>query len=162
MQTSVSRLSPPQHIDVTKGHGRIETRSIRTSTELNGYIDFPHAEQVYFLHRYTTDLKGRELRSEFVYGVTSLSPQKGSPARVLELNRNHWSIENKVHWVRDVTFDEDRSQVRKHSGPQVMATLRNLAISMFRLAGVDNIAQGIRSCSWNRNRTFRLIGLTAA
>ena len=105
---------------MTKGHGRIETRSIRSSTELTGYIDFPYAAQVYFLHRLTTDLKGKELRSELSYGISSLSPEEARPARLLELNRNHWSIENRIHWVRDVTFDEDRSRVRKNGGPQVM------------------------------------------
>ena len=145
---------------MTKGHGRIETRSIRTSTELTGYIDFPYAEQVFFLQRSTTDLKGNPLRSELSYGISSLAPKEAGPARLLELNRNHWSIENGVHWVRDVTFDEDRSRVRKNGGPQVMATLRNLAISVLRMAGVRYIAKGIRRCSWERNRTFRLIGLT--
>jgi hypothetical protein len=145
---------------VTKGHGRIETRSIRSSADLTGYIDFPHAEQVFFLHRSTTDLKGNPLRSELPYGISSLSPEEAGPARLLELNRNHWSIENGVHWVRDVTFDEDRSRIRKNGGPQVMATLRNLAISVLRMAGARYIAKGIRRCSWERNRTLRLIGLT--
>ena len=144
---------------MTKGHGRIETRSIRSSAELTGYIDFPYAEQVFFLHRSTTDLKGNPLRSELSYGISSLSPEEAGPARLLELNRNHWSIENGVHWVRDVTFDEDRSRIRKNGGPQVMATLRNLAISVLRMAGARYIAKGIRRCSWDRNRTFRLIGL---
>lgn len=144
---------------MTKGHGRIETRSIYTSTELVGYADFPYLAQVFCLHRHTTDLQGKEMRSETVYGVTSLPPGKANPARLLNLNRNHWSIENKVHWVRDVTFDEDRSRVRKHAGPQVMATLRNLAISLLRMAGADNIAHGLRSCSWNKSRALRLIGV---
>jgi len=147
---------------VTKGHGRIETRSIRASAELTGYIDFPYAEQVLFLHRVTTDLKGNPLRSELSYGITSLSLEAARPARLLELNRNHWSIENGIHWVRDVTFDEDRSRIRKMPGPQVMATLRNLAISVLRMAGARYIAKGLRHCSWDRNRTFRLIGLATA
>lgn len=127
-----------------------------------GYLEFPYAAQVFCLHRCTTDLKGKPLRSEYAYGVSSLSPEKARPARLLHLNRNHWSIENKVHWVRDVTFDEDRSRVRKHAGPQVMATLRNLAISLLRMAGVTNIAQGLRCCSWNKNRPVRLIGIAIA
>lgn len=147
---------------MTKGHGRIETRSIWTSTDLVGYSDFPYLAQVFCIHRHTTDLTGKELRSECVFGVTSLSPQKARPARLLEHNRNHWSIENKVHWVRDVTFDEDRSRIRKHAGPQVMATLRNLAISVLRMAGATNIAQAIRCCSWNKHRALRLIGLATA
>lgn len=123
---------------------------------------FPHVGQVFLLHRYTTDLNGHELHSEFAYGITSLSHCKASPATVLALNRAQWSIENRVHWVRDVTFDEDRSRVRKKAGPQVMATLRNLAISLLRMAGASNIAQGLRCCSWNRNRPLRLIGVALA
>jgi hypothetical protein len=126
---------------------------------LIGYSDFPHLAQVFLVHRYTTDLQGKQPRSEFACGVTSLSPERASPARLLELNRDHWSIENKVHWVRDVTFDEDRSRVRKQAGPQVMATLRNLAISLLRMAGVMNIAQGLRCCSWDMMRPLRLIGV---
>jgi len=147
---------------VTKGHGRIETRSIWTSVDLVGYIDFPYAAQVFALHRHTTNLKGIVLRSERVHGVTSLSPARVNPKKLLGYNRAHWTIENRIHWVRDVTFDEDRSQVRKKAGPQVMASLRNLAISMLRMAGAQNIAQGLRRCSWKMDRVFRIIGLVFA
>jgi hypothetical protein len=129
---------------------------------LVGYSDFPYLEQVFCLHRETTDLNGRALRSECVYGVTSLSTRKAGPAELLDFNRNHWSIENKVHWVRDMDFDEDRSRVRKKAGPQVMASLRNLAISMLRMAGAENVAEALRSCSWNTRRPLRLIGLAIA
>jgi len=61
-----------------------------------------------------------------------------------------------------VTFDEDRSRVRKQAGPQIMASLRNLAMSLLRMAGADNIAQGLRRCSWNKHRAFRIIGLVFA
>ena len=147
---------------MTKGHGRIETRSIWTSLELVGYVDFPYAAQVFSVRRHTTDLKGKELRSELVYGITSLSAAKGNPQQLLAHNRSHWTIENRIHWVRDVTFDEDRSRVRKKAGPQIMASLRNLAISMLRMAGTDNIAQGLRRCSWKMDRVFRFIGLVFA
>ena len=124
-----------------------------------GYSDFPYLEQAFCIHRHTTDLNGKELRSEIAHGVTSLATAKGTPAQVLDFNRNHWSIENKVHWVRDVTFDEDRSRVRKKAGPQVMASLRNLAMSILRMAGVDNVSEALRFCSWNRRRPLRLIGI---
>ena len=65
------------------------------------------------------------------------------------------------NWVRDVTFDEDRSQVRKLSGPQVMASLRNLTISLLRMAGAENIAQALRSCAWNKNLPLRLLGIAS-
>lgn len=93
--------------------------------------------------------------------MTSLTAEKASPARLLSLNRLHWGIENKLHYVRDVTFDEDRSRVRKKSGPHVMASLRNLAISVLRMAGADNIAEALRLCSWNTARPLRLIGVIA-
>ena len=78
---------------------------------------------------------------------------------MLELNRGHWSIENRVHWVRDVTFDEDRSQVRKGAAAQVMACLRNVALSVLRRAGATNIAAALRHCAGNIPKVLRLIGL---
>lgn len=96
------------------------------------------------------------------YGVTSLAPAQADPPRLLALTRGHWAIENKVHWVRDVTFDEDRSQVRKHAGPHVMASLRNVAVSLLRLAGATNIARGLRRCAWRPAAALRLIGVADA
>jgi hypothetical protein len=74
--------------------------------------------------------------------------------------RGHWGIENKTHWVRDVTYDEDRSQIRTGTGPQVMATLRNAAIGALRLAGVTNIAAANRHHARNPNRPLALLGIT--
>ncbi len=82
--------------------------------------------------------------------------------KILSLVRGHWRIENSLHWVRDVTFDEDRSQVRKGNGPRVMATLRNLAISILRLAGANSIAKSTRWLCRNVRACLRLIGLSAA
>jgi hypothetical protein len=96
------------------------------------------------------------------YGITSLPPTAADPARLLALNRAHWAIENRLHWVRDVTFDEDRCRVRKGAGAHVMASLRNVAISLLRLAGAANIAQALRRCAWNRTHALRLIGLAVA
>ena len=80
------------------------------------------------------DQKTGQARVEGVYGVTSLSPQRATPTRLLALVRGQWQIENKSHWVRDVTFDEDRSHVRCGNIPQVMAALRNTAIQQFPLS----------------------------
>jgi hypothetical protein len=96
------------------------------------------------------------------YGITSLPREQADPARLLALNRAHWAIENRLHWVRDVTFDEDRCRIRKGAGAHVMASLRNVAISLLRLAGAANIAQALRRCAWNRRRALRLIGLAVA
>src|SRR5256884_5375333 len=114
------------------GHGRIEQRNITTSEALVGYSDWPGLAQVFELGRYVITQKTTEERVEMVYGVTSLSPERGTPERLLELVRSHWQIENKSHWVRDVTFDEDRSQVRCGNIPQVMAAFRNTTIGLLR------------------------------
>jgi hypothetical protein len=134
-------------------------RRIWTSTELTGYLNFPHALQVFAIQRDTTEMVSQKFRTETVYGITSLKPHNATPQRLLALNRGHWSIENRLHWVRDVTFDEDRSRVRKHAGPQVMASIRNLAISLLRMAGATNIAQALRHCARMRFEILRFIGI---
>jgi len=152
-------IFPPPYRQWDRGHGRIELRTIRTSSALQGYLTFPHAVQVFRLDRQTTDLLGRRPRRETAYGITSLSPQQAGPERLLQLARGHWEIENRLHWVRDVTFDEDRSQVRTGAGPRTLATLRNLAISLFRLRGFHSIARALRSCAWDCSGALELVGL---
>jgi hypothetical protein len=78
---------------------------------------------------------------------------------LLALSRGHWTIENRLHWVREVTFDEDRSRVRKGAGAQVMASIRNLAISLLRIAGARYIAPALRRCARSDPQALRLIGL---
>jgi predicted transposase YbfD/YdcC len=151
--------SPPQHQTTEKGHGRIEVRSIRTSEELNDYLEFPYVRQVFCIRRDVTHLGKNKQSSETVYGMTSLSSAKADPQRILELNRGQWSIENRLHWVRDVTFDEDRSQIRTGNGPRVMASLRNLVISIFRRCGATNIAKTLRWFGFKIHLALRLIGL---
>jgi predicted transposase YbfD/YdcC len=124
---------------VDLGHGRIETRNLTTSEALVGYSTWPGLAQVFEVGRHVIIQKTGQERIEVVYGVTSLAAEWATPARVLDLVRGHWSIENKSHWVRDVTFDEDRSQVRCGSIPQIMAALRNTAIGLLRWAGHTNI-----------------------
>jgi len=142
-----------------KGHGRIETRTLTATDLLANYIQMPHAQAVFRVTRHTTNLQGQPVRSEVVYGVSSLSARRHGPKAILHFVRGHWAIENKVHHVRDVTFDEDRSQVRKGHGPQVMATLRNLALSLLRLAGACNIARATRYLSRRVEETLRLLGI---
>ena len=84
---------------------------------------------------------------------------RGTPAHLLKLNRGHWGIENGLHWVRDVTFDEDRCRVRKGAGAQAMASLRNLVIAVLRLAGASNIARELRHLARHIEKVLRLIGL---
>jgi predicted transposase YbfD/YdcC len=141
------------------GHGRIEQRNITTSEALGGYSDWPGLAQVFELGRHVITQKTGKERAEVVYGVTSLPPKRATPERLLELVRGHWHIENKSHWVRDVTFDEDRSQVRCGNIPQVMAALRNTAIGLLRWAGHTNIAAACRQLAAQPAQALALIGI---
>ena len=137
----------------------MEVRKLWASSDLTAYVNFPCSQQVFRIERTTTKLDGSPMRHEVVFGITSLSTTKASPSRLLALNRGHWGIENRLHWVRDVTFDEDRSQVRKGAGAQAMAALRNLAIGLLRRAGATNIAAALRHCVHHADKALRLIGL---
>ncbi len=141
------------------GHGRIERRRITTSSALCGYSDWAGLRQVFEIERVVTIKKSGEQRAEIVYGVTSLARERASAAQLLELVRHHWHIENRSHWVRDVTFDEDRSQVRVGSIPQVMAALRNTAIGLMRVAGETNIAAACRRFAAQPWSALALIGI---
>lgn len=152
-------LFPPVHQTIDKGHGRLETRAIRTSTALNDYLDFPYCRQVFRLERERVHLKTGEIERETVYGITSLSPEKAPPERILRLNRGHWSIENRSHHVRDTTFDEDRQQVRTKTGPQMLACLKNFAISLQRLCGGKNIAGMTRALAASNPAVLSMLGL---
>ena len=137
------------------GHVRIEERFLTSSDELKCYSDWAGLDQVFELTRTIVTKKTGEVSKETVYGITSLSPEEASPKRLLDLVRSHWHIENKVHWVRDVTFDEDRSPVRCGNTPQVMALLRNTVTGLMRHCGIMNIASACRrfsarlSLHWN-------------
>jgi len=137
----------------------VEVRSIWTSTELRGYLDFPYAAQVFTIRREVTEMVAQKSRTETVQGLSSLPVERATPACLLALSRGHWTIENRLHWVRDVTFDEDRSRVRTGAGAQVMASLRNLAISLLRLAGARYIAPALRHCARSDPQALRLVGL---
>lgn len=124
---------------IDKGHGRIEHRKIVVSSLLQDYSSWPGAKQVFCITRSRTVVKTAKTSIESVYGVTSLSSDIASPAYLLSLNRNHWHIENKSHWVRDVIFDEDRSSLSSNISLAIL-TFRNFVINLFRLASVKNIS----------------------
>jgi len=103
-------------------------------------------------------MNGKE-SEETAYGITSLRKEDASTERLLELNRGHWEIENKIHYVRDVTFDEDRSQIRKGNGAHIMASLRNLVIGIFRLLGFKYIPDAIRYFSMRLEAALQVLGI---
>jgi predicted transposase YbfD/YdcC len=145
---------------VDSGHGRIEHRRLTASSALVGYTDWPHLQQVFQLERRTIMKKTGEVRGETVYGLTSLDPERADAARLLRLTRHHWRIENRSHWVRDVTFAEDHSQVRCGSTPEVMAAIRNTAIGLLRASGATNIAAACRTLAAQPTRALALIGIS--
>jgi predicted transposase YbfD/YdcC len=143
-------------------HGRrIEERVLRASTALNecyGTDLWPGLRQVLQIKRRITDKLSGYTTSETAYAITSLPPERANPVQLLRAWREHWHIENKLHWVRDVTFDEDRSTVRKGHIPQVLATLRNTVIGLLRLLGATNIAKACRQMAAQPHLVLAALG----
>lgn len=131
---------------VSKGHGRREVRELTVSAELSGYSDWPGLHQVFRLYRERINIKTGERQEQTVYGLTSLSPSQACPARLLELTRTYWGVENGLHYRRDVTFREDATRLTKGQAGHVMAALNNLVIGLLRLAGFTNLAAARRYC----------------
>jgi predicted transposase YbfD/YdcC len=142
-----------------RAHGRVELRTLK-AVSVRGF-GFPHAAQVVQVTRKTRELGTRRWRVVVVYAVTSLAHAQASPARLADLLRGHWAIENGLHWVRDVTFAEDHSQLRTGSGPQVMACLRNLAVGALSRAGPVNLAAALRQHARDPRRPLRTLGITS-
>jgi predicted transposase YbfD/YdcC len=142
---------------VDKGHGRLEERTVRTTTILTLHQKWPGLQQGLELTRKRT-IKG-VTTEEVVYAITSLKPEEADARRLLELARCHWGIENKLHYVRDTTLGQDGCRVRKGSAPQVLAAVRNAVIHL--LAGVDasSRAAAIRRLNNHPAEALALLGL---
>jgi len=131
--------------------------------QLNAYVGsagvagsaWPHLSQIVRLKRERT-VKGKTT-SETAYLVTSLPPKKADASRLLGYNRAYWEIENRLHWVRDVTFGEDRSQVRSGNAPQVKAALTNLTITLLRRKGISNVAAALRTYAARSQEALSLV-----
>jgi Transposase DDE domain len=133
----------------------VETRTIKVVRPPRR-LSFPHARQAICLRRWRRG-RGGKVQTETVYAVTDLDFDQATPAQLAQIIRGHPAIENKVHHVRDVTFDQDRSQTRTGTSAQVMATFRNIAISLHRLAGATTIAQATRAIMRQPERALSLI-----
>lgn len=148
-----------QHTTSSTGHGRHESRSIKTcgiADELGG-IAFPHARLALRVHRRRRQTGRRESR-ETVYAVTSLDAHQATPAELAAAVRGHWTVEA-LHHVRDVTFTEDASTVHTGTGPRAMATFRNLAIGLLKALGAGNIAKTTRAIRDQPERALPLLGI---
>ncbi len=149
-----------------KGHGRREVRRLVSTTALNDFaakLGWPGVRQTFQLTRevaWTDRTTGeRKTSREVAYGLTSLSRELADAAKLLALNRGHWTIENRVFYVRDVTFGEDRCRLRKRSAPINLSRVRSAAITWFRAHGHRNLAAALRESAWDFSRLFARLGI---
>ena len=138
-----------------KGHGRVETRRIRTTTRLTGYLDWPGVKQVCLLER-TRRIKGRTT-VETACAVTSLGPERASAKQLLAISRGHWGIENRLHWVRDMSLGEDACRVRTGEAPEILAAIRNSVLWLLRSSGLSEIAASLRRHAAKPLEALRLV-----
>ena len=141
-------------------HGRIESREIWTTAELNQYLNFPHVGQAFVIERDVMDKKSGRCSREIAYGVTSHTPDRADAAAVLAANRGHWSIENCCHWIIDWNYDEDRSRISKGYGPENITRLRRFAVGLLKSKGVTNVARKMRQLARQVRLVFDYLGMT--
>jgi Transposase DDE domain len=141
------------------GHGRVERRDLQLTAAVAGKFGWAGLAQGFRLERWAREKQSGKERQEVVYGITSLPPRLAGPEELLGLTRGQWLIENRSHWVRDVTYGEDHSQARCGSIPQVMAAVRNTAIGLLRWAGHPNIAAATRYYAARPCAALALVGI---
>ncbi|MBM0240423.1 ISAs1 family transposase [Micromonospora sp. ATA32] len=150
--------TPIGHTRTDTGHARITRRTIRV-LPAPANLPFPHAEQVYLIERYVTDLRGEHPSAAAALGVTNLPAHLAGPPDLAAYAQDHWGVES-LHWLRDTLYREDTSTTRTRSGPRIMATLRNLAIGALRLAGRRDITEATRWANRYMHRPFTILQLT--
>jgi len=141
-----------------KAHGRLEQRTLESSIALNGYLDWPGVAQVLRRTCRRVMVSTGLVESETTYGITSLPRDLAGPEQLERFWRGHWTIENRLHYVRDETLGEDRCQVHTGTAPQVLATLRNGILSLLRYYGWSNIAEANRRYAANPQKALHLLG----
>jgi predicted transposase YbfD/YdcC len=151
----------PDFVEYTPpDHGRIETRKIWTTTELNTYLNFPYVGQAFVIERESIQKKTGQYTCEIAYGLTSRTPELADPQRVLRSNRGHWCIENSCHYILDWNYDEDRSRIRKGHGPENISRLRRFAIGVIKSKGARSVAQKMRELTRNTRLVFDYLRMT--
>lgn len=147
---------------VDKGHGRVEVRTLLSRADIAPTLPWPHAAQALRRTCHRRDLKTGKVSVETTYGVTSLTAAEATPQQVEHLWRAHWTIENRSHYVRDVTLAEDKGQVHVGHAPEVLASLRNALLALLRAEGWSSIAAALRYYGSSVVKAFRLIGACPA
>jgi predicted transposase YbfD/YdcC len=141
-------------------HGRIETRKIWTTTDLNPYLNFPHVQQAFVIERESVEKKTGQYSHDIAYGITSRKPHEANAQQLLAINRGHWSIENSCHYILDWNFDEDRSRIRTGYGPENISRLRRFAIGLIKAKRVRSVAQKMRKLTCNVRLVFDYLRMT--
>jgi predicted transposase YbfD/YdcC len=144
-------------VELRKHGGRLERRELWTTNRCNAFLDWPGVKQVCRIQR--TVRQGQTVREETAFAITSLSWGRVTPKQLLRIWREHWGIENRSHYVRDVTFGEDACRVRTGAAPQLLAGLRNLIISYLHVRHAKNLAAAIRNLSWQARKAAQLVGV---
>jgi predicted transposase YbfD/YdcC len=145
---------------INKGHGRIETRILTATSQLQETSDWPYLAQVFRLERSTELVASGTHRGETVYGMTRLTAPQASPARLQALVRQHWSVENELHYRRDVTFQEDATRLKAWNAAHVLAILNNLVLALLVHVGPGSVPQARRHYAAHPDEALRLV-LTA-
>ena len=145
---------PTRTRQLSRGHGRTEER--RLSVVPATGIDFPGAQRVFRVIRYTGGLDGQRTRKQVVHGITNLVTEKADAAQLAIFVQGHWSIENSIHYVRDVTYREDASRARTGNAPAVLAAIRNAVTTALRLAGAVSIAAARRAAALDPHTIIQL------
>jgi predicted transposase YbfD/YdcC len=146
----------PDHVEIDYGHGRIIKRSLWVTDATA--LDFPHARRAVRIRRDGYDAAGALTSKEIVHAVTSLDEDRAGPADLARIARGQWGIEA-LHWLRDTAWAEDANTGYAGNGPQVMATLRNLAISLLYLAGVTEVTRTLQAIGRDRTRILNYLPL---
>ena len=146
----------PDHVEIDYSHGRIIKRSLWVTGAAG--LDFPHVTRAVRIRRDGYDAAGTLISEEIVHAVTSLGGNRAGPADLAKIARGQWGIES-VHWVRDTAYREDSGTGYSGGGPQVMATCRNIAISLLYLAGVTAINRTLQAIGRDRTRLLNYLPL---
>lgn len=152
----IRQASLDEHRDIDKSQGHVHIRHLQASNRLVGHLDWPGFAQAIRIER--TVVKDGKPDTEVSFAITSICRDRASAKELLSFSRGHWGIENRLHWVRDVTFGEDGCRMRTGDGPQNLAALRNAGLTLLRAANHNAIASALRRFAtrpWDLLKTLR-------
>lgn len=155
---SICRM--PDAIKRNQGHGRQEERRVWVTQDLEDYLKFPYARQVFKIERHVKTNKTGKITKETVYGITSRPEQEADADTILQIIRKHWSIENSCHYILDWAYDEDRCRIRKGNGPEVVSRIRRFAIGLIKSKNVSSVTGKMNQLNRNIRAVFDYLKMT--